>query len=209
MRLDIQAGLFRRTLLRGATPELTPDAAWRRLVEGNERFASGKAVGPDRDLARVKAVTETQRPFAAILSCADSRVPVELVFDQGFGDLFVVRNAGNVVTPEVIASLEYGTTVLGASVLLVLGHSGCGAVKATIAAEAVPGQISVLYRYITPAVDRAGKDLVGATRVNVELQARKLSQSSPVIAGLVRDGKLGVRGGVYDLASGRVEPVGV
>jgi carbonic anhydrase len=104
---------------------------------------------------------------------------------------------------------EYGTAVLGAAVLVVVGHSGCGAVQATIAAEPVPGQISALYQHIMPAVDRAGKDLDGAIRANVALQAQTLREASPVIAGLVRDGKLAVRGAVYDLGSGRVAPVQV
>lgn len=95
---------------------VSPSAAWQQLVEGNARFAEGNATGPRRDLTRVSEVAGTQKPFAAILGCADSRVPLEIVFDQGVGDLFVVRNAGNVVTSEGIASLEYGTLVLGASV---------------------------------------------------------------------------------------------
>lgn len=186
------------------TDHPAPGAAWQQLVDGNGRFADGKTVAARRDLARVKEVAGTQRPFAAILACADSRVSPEIIFDQGLGDLFVVRNAGNVVTSEGIASLEYGTLVLGASVLLVCGHSSCGAVKATMAGDAVPGQISALYQHIMPAVDRAGKDLDAAIHANVEIQARTLKQASPVIAGLVRDGKLAVRGGVYELATGRV-----
>jgi carbonic anhydrase len=135
-------------------------------------------------------------------------VPLEIVFEEGIGDLFVVRDAGNVTTPEVIASLEYGTLVLGTAVLVVCGHSGCGAIKATIDGDAVPGQISTLYQHLMPAVDRAGKDLDGAIRANVQIQARTLRQASPVIAGLVRDGRLAVRGVVYDIRSGRVAPVG-
>jgi carbonic anhydrase len=202
-------GLARAADPAGDASRVPPAAAWQRLVEGNARFAEGKAAGPRRDRARVTEVAGTQRPFAAVLGCADSRVPPEIVFDQGVGDLFVVRNAGNVVTSEGIASLEYGTLVLGASVLVVCGHSACGAVKATIAGDAVPGQISALYQHIMPAVDRAGKDLDGAIHANVEIQARTLKQASPVIAGLVRDGKLAVRGGIYDLSSARVVPVEV
>jgi carbonic anhydrase len=188
----------------GAPDHPTPVAAWQQLVDGNGRFAGGKAVAARRDLARVTEVAGTQRPFAAILACADSRVSPEIIFDQGLGDLFVVRNAGNVVTSEGIASLEFGTLVLGASVLLVCGHSACGAVKATIAGDAVPGQISALYQHIVPGVDRAGKDLEGAIRANVEIQARTLKQASPVIARLIHEGKLVVHGGVYDLGTGRV-----
>ena len=203
-----------RRAARAAAPpsdaeRLTPDAAWQRLVEGNKRFADEKMVAPRRGQARRTEVGETQRPFAAILGCADSRVPLEIVFDEGIGDLFVVRNAGNVTTSEVIASLEYGTLVLGAAVLVVVGHSACGAVKATIAADAVSGQISSLYQHIMPAVNQAGKDLDGAIKANVAIQARTLRQSSPVIAGLVRDGKLAVRGCVYDIKSGRIAPVEV
>lgn len=192
-----------------STDRLTPDAAWQRLLEGNRRFVDGKALAPHRDAARRAEVAETQRPFAAFLSCADSRVPLEIVFDEGIGDLFVVRNAGNITTPEVIASLEYGTLVLGAAVLVVVGHSGCGAVKAAMAGDAVPGQISTLYQHLMPAVDRGGKDIDAVTRANVEVQARTLRQASPVIAGLVREGKLAVRGVVYDIKSGRLAPVEV
>jgi len=188
---------------------ITPDAAWQRLLEGNRRFVDGKPQAPRRDAARRADVAETQHPFAAFLSCADSRVPLEIVFDEGIGDLFVVRDAGNITTPEVIASLEFGTLVLGAAVLVVVGHTGCGAVKAAMAGDAVPGQISTLYQHIMPAVDRGGKDLDAVTRANVEVQARTLRQASPVIAGLVREGKLAVRGVVYDIKSGRLAPVEV
>jgi carbonic anhydrase len=188
---------------------LTPDAAWLRLLEGNRRFVDGKPQAPRRDAARRAEVAETQHPFAAFLSCADSRVPLEIIFDEGIGDLFVVRDAGNITTPEVIASLEFGTLVLGAAVLVVVGHTGCGAVKAAMAGDPVPGQISTLYQHIMPAVDRGGKDLDAVTRANVALQARTLRQASPVIAGLVRDGKLAVRGVVYDIRSGRLAPVEV
>jgi carbonic anhydrase len=179
------------------------------LLDGNQRFSAGKARGPHRSLERVHELAGDQKPFAAILSCADSRVPVELLFDQGFGDLFVVRNAGNVTAPQEFASLEYGTAVLGAKVLLVLGHSSCGAVKAAMAGKAVPGQISVLYQHIRPAVDSGGGDLAKTIADNVRFQAANLAQASPVIAELVRQGKLQVASAVYDLASGVVTPIAV
>lgn len=185
-------------------PVRTPDEALQALREGNARFVRGEVTEPNRNLARVREVAAGQTPFASILGCADSRVPVELVFDQGFGDLFVCRAAGNIVTPEILGSLEFGTLVLGSKALVVLGHSACGAVKATIAGDAVPGQISALYQHIQPAVDAAGPDLDLAIAENVRIQARLLARSSPVIAGLMREGKLKVVGGVYDLASGRV-----
>ena len=192
-------------------PDITnPRQALAEMMTGNERFVSGRTVAPNRSMARVKEVAPTQKPFAAVLSCADSRVPVEIVFDQGFGDVFVCRAAGNIVTPELIGSLEFGTLVLGSKVLMVLGHTGCGAVKATIAGEAVPGQISTLYRHIQPAVDRVqSRELEEVTRENVRVQARLLRTSSPVIAQLVREDKLIVAGGVYDLGTGRVTPVEV
>jgi len=188
----------------------TPEQALAEMMAGNARFVSGRTVGPNRSMARLKEVAPTQKPFAAVLSCADSRVPVEIVFDQGFGDVFVCRAAGNIVTPELIGSLEFGTLVLGSKVLMVMGHTGCGAVKATIAGDPVPGQISSLYRHIQPAVDRvASRELEAVTRENVRVQARLLRSSSPVIAQLVREKKLVVVGGVYDLATGRVNQVEV
>ena len=193
----------------------TPAEALRELAAGNRRFADGKAVGPNRTMARLREVAPKQHPFAAVLACADSRVPVEILFDQGFGDLFVCRAAGNIVTPEMVASLEFGTLVLGAKALLVLGHSDCGAVKATIAGDAVPGQISTLYQRIQPAVDRVALQAKGGkaeteavAHENVRMQAHLLAHSSPVLAGLIKEGKLTIAGGMYDLASGRVTMLG-
>jgi len=107
-----------------------PDRALQLLIKGNERFVENKRKFPDQDWKRITQVAPSQAPFAAILGCADSRVPAEIVFDQGFGNIFVCRVAGNVATPEEIGSLEFGTLVLGAKVILVLGHERCGAVKA-------------------------------------------------------------------------------
>ena len=163
------------------------------------------ATATNSETAILKAKTaEKQEPFAAVLSCADSRVPVELVFDQSIGHLFVVRVAGNVATPEITASLEYGIAVLGTKVLMVLGHGNCGAVKATIEGKAVPGQISALYAPIRPAVDAAGPDLGAAIDANAKIQASLLSKASPIIAGAIKEKKLKVVPARYDLASGRV-----
>ena len=147
---------------------------------------------------------DKQEPFAAVLSCADSRVPVELIFDQTVGHIFVTRVAGNLVTPELIASLEYGVAVLGVEVLLVLGHSACGAVKAAMKADAVPGQISSLYPHLRPAVEQSGGDVDKAIAANAKIQADLLRTSSPVIRDAVKAGKLKVVSGVYDLGSGKV-----
>jgi carbonic anhydrase len=129
------------------------------------------------------------------------------VFDQGFGDLFVTRIAGNVATCENIGSLEFGTLLLGAKVLYILGHTSCGAVAATIQGAEVPGQISGLFQHIRPAVRVAKGNLDFVVEENVWNQAQVLAESSPVIARLVKDGVLKVAGGVYDLASRVVKPV--
>ncbi len=187
----------------------TPKAAVAELMEGNARFVKGEVLQPRRGLSRLKQVAGKQEPYAAILGCADSRVPVEIVFDEGFGDVFVVRVAGNLATPVEIASLEYAVAVLGAQAIMVLGHEQCGAVKAAMEGTAVPGQISTLYQYIVPGIDRANHDLSAAVRSNVQFQARKLRQASPVLAGAVDGGTLAIAGGVFDLMSGRVGPVDV
>lgn len=159
-----------------AQSQLTPDAALQELMAGNRRFTSGRLSSCEQDLAILKQNTiEKQEPFAAVLSCADSRVPVELVFDQSIGHIFVTRVAGNVVTPEIIASLEYGAAVLGTRVILVMGHSDCGAVKATIQAKEVPGQISALYPHIQPAVDQVGS--------NMEALPRRMPRSKRIFCG--------------------------
>lgn len=191
-----------------AQSNLTPDAALSELMEGNKRFTSGRLTAHDQDLAILKQHTEEkQEPFAAVLSCADSRVPVELVFDQSIGHIFVTRVAGNLVTPELIGSLEYGAAVLGTKVIVVMGHSNCGAVKATIQGKAVPGQISSLFPHIQPAVDQAGSDLMAATKANAKWQAALLRQSSTVISEMVKEGKLKVVAAYYDLGSGSVTMV--
>ena len=182
-----------------------PAAALRTLREGNLRFAAGRPEAPHRDLARLREVAPKQAPFASVLGCADSRVPVEITFDVGFGDVFVNRVAGNIVTPELIASLEFGCQVLGTSALVVLGHSGCGAVSAAMEGGAVPGMISSLYYHIRPVVANAKGDLAAAVKANVEHQARLLLAGSTVLADLVRRGRLAIAGAVYDLPTGRVE----
>lgn len=210
--LAVTPGLLRAAgrpaapLVRPPAPD-TPEAALAALYAGNRRFAAGKPEAPHRDIARLREIAPKQAPFAAFLGCADSRVPIEIVFDQGFGDVFVTRVAGNIANPETIGSLEFGTLVLGAKVLYVLGHRSCGAVAATIKGDAVPGQISSLYYHIKPAVKAAKGDLATSIAENARLQADVLAESSPVIAGLIREGQLKVAGGVYDLGTGVVTPV--
>lgn len=188
-----------------AQTKLSPDAALSELMAGNARYIARKMTSfkADLDLLHAKNA-EKQEPFAAVLSCADSRVPVEIVFDQPLGQIFVTRVAGNITTPEIIASLEYGAAVLGTKAILVLGHANCGAVSATIAGKSVPGQISALYPHIRPAVDAAGPDLEAATRANAKIQARLLREASPVLAGLVKKGALKVAAGYYAVRTGKV-----
>ena len=188
-----------------AQSTLSPDAAMQELLAGNQRFASNQMTSIEHDLAMLKEHTVVkQEPFAAVLACADSRVPVELLFDQTIGHIFVTRIAGNFVTPEIIGSLEYGVAVLGIKALVVLGHTSCGAVKAAMKGDAVPGQISALYQHLQPAVAQSGGNLDKAIEANARLQADLLRTSSPVIREAVKDGKLRVESGVYDLATGKI-----
>ncbi len=188
-----------------AQTRLTPEAALHELMAGNERFYNNRLTSVEQDLRILKENTvEKQEPFAAILACADSRVPIELVFDQTIGHIFVTRVAGNIATPEIIASLEYGVAVLGVKVLLVLGHTGCGAVKAAMKADAVPGQISALYQYIQSSVEHSGGDFGKAISINAKFQANLLRTSSTVVRDALKAAKVRVESGVYDLATGKV-----
>jgi len=196
-----------RAQVSALAPADTPAQALARLREGNARFIAGKPIAPNRDLAQLRALAPKQTPFAAVLGCADSRVPVEVVYDQGFGDLFVVRVAGNVATAVEIASLEYGEAVLDVEVIKVLGHTNCGAVKAALAGDTVPGQISTLFQHIVPALNRKTMDLDAAIAANVHYQVRKLREASPLLAKRIKDGQLVIEGGVFNFETGAVQPV--
>jgi carbonic anhydrase len=189
----------------------TPEAAIELLRQGNTRYAAGNNGSHDFSAERGTRAMG-QKPFAAILSCADSRVAPELIFDAQPGELFVCRDAGNFATGVTTASLEYGQAVLGVQVILVLGHSACGAVDATIkvveTGEALPGHLPLLTDAITPAVERVQKasgDLLdNAIASNVRLNVEALSTSDPILAPAVQNGKLAVIGGVYQIDSGEV-----
>lgn len=188
--------------------DASPDQALQALMEGNKRFMAGQTTSPNRTLKRLQELGEKQAPFASILSCADSRVALEILFDTGFGDMFVCRAAGNIATPQIIGSLEYGTLVLGSKVLMVLGHTACGAVSATLKGDAVPGQIGSLYPYIYPAIVQAqSKDLNTVVAQNVRHQVDLLRHASPVIRELTRENNLMVVGGVFDFHDGSVKLV--
>jgi carbonic anhydrase len=190
----------------------TPDAALKLLVDGNARYAANQM--RERDFSASRAArTQGQAPFAAILSCADSRVAPELAFDQGPGELFVVRVAGNFVTPDGLGSLEYGVAVLGTKLIMVLGHSSCGAINATVEAlqkgNDLPGHIAGLVTAMKPGIEpvlkQPGPDLAQrAVIANVRYNVQRLQQEKPILADMVAGGKLRVVGGVYDLATGKV-----
>jgi carbonic anhydrase len=193
----------------------TPDEALKLLVAGNARYVANEP--QQRDFSAGRASRSLgQAPFAAILGCADSRVAPELAFDQNPGDLFVVRVAGNFVTPDGLGSLEYGAAVLGTKLIMVLGHSSCGAVNATVAAlqkgNTLPGHIAGLVRAMKPGIEptlkKPGADLEQrAVIANVRYNVEKLKTAKPILAEMVAKGQLRVVGGVYDLATGRVSVV--
>ena len=233
------AGLSRRDLLRlaavtaGLAVLRTPaahaaspgpagppaDEVLRRLLEGNHRFVKGEAASPRRSPADFQPLAEGQRPIAVIVGCADSRVPPELLFDQGVGDLFVVRVAGNVVSGTGIpvkGSIEYGVAELRVSLVMVLGHSECGAVKAAIQhindRDPLPGAIGPLVNSIRPAVVTAkgmpGDQLNNAIRANVGIGVERLRGLQPIVAPAVKRGEVKIVGAVYDLRTGGIALTG-
>ena len=193
---------------------LSPDAALKRLKEGNERYVAGVAKRHDFRHER-EALVGGQNPYAAILSCADSRIAPEYAFDSGRGDLFVCRIAGNFATDETVASLEYAVAVLNAPLILVLGHDACGAVDATIKSlkddKPLPGHMQTLVTGLAPAVKavarRSGNLLENAIRQNVIDNVAKLKGATPILNAAVDGGKLKVVGGIYRLKDGKVDMV--
>src|SRR5579863_6915819 len=193
---------------------LSPDASLKRLLEGNQRYVGGLALRHDFKHER-EALAGGQNPYAAILSCADSRIAPEYAFDSGRGDLFVCRVAGNFATTETIASLEYGVAVLGVPLILVLGHDRCGAVDAAIKSlkdgTTLPGHLPSLVDGVAPAVNavlQQGGDTLGkAIRQNVIDNVAKLRSATPILSAAVEQNKLKVVGGIYRLKNGRVDMV--
>jgi len=193
----------------------TPDEALQLLVDGNARYVANQPT--ERDFTSGRAARAAgQAPFAAILGCADSRIAPELAFDRGPGDLFVVRVAGNFVTTDGLASLEYGAAVLGTKLIMVLGHTSCGAINATIKAlqtrNDLPGHIADLARALKPGIEaevrRQGDDLAyRAVVANVRHNVRRLHDAKPILAEMVAKRRLRVVGAVYDLPTGKVNLV--
>lgn len=184
------------------------DQALKQLMQGNQRYVSQRATHPDSSLQRIKTVATGQHPFAIILGCADSRVPPELLFDQGLGSLFVVRVAGNLVDDATLGSIEYAAAELKSPLLMVLGHERCGAVKATLDGGELPGHIGKLVEAIKPGIAAAkgkpGDALDNAVKANVQYVVKQLKASTPILTSLQQEGKLKIVGARYDLDEGRV-----
>ena len=190
-------------------PTVAPAKAIAKLKEGNARNTSGNMQHPGQTTERRAELTKSQHPFAIILSCSDSRVPPEIVFDQGLGDLFIVRVAGNVLNDEGLGSIEYGVEILGARFIVVLGHQSCGAVDAamkTVAAKGkAPGHIQSLVTAIKPVVDSTPKgDLDTTIKANVKHVVDALRSSTPILKAKVDSGDVQVVGGYYGLDTGAV-----
>lgn len=186
---------------------VTPEIAHTILVEGNKRFVQNlKAQRNLKD--QVLETSEGQYPFAVILSCIDSRVPAELVFDQGIGDIFSVRVAGNVVNEDVLGSIEYGCKVAGSKIVVVLGHTKCGAVTAACNHVEL-GNITALLDKIQPAVNAVNKEVNSETIeetaiVNVQLNIERIRLESPILAEMEKNGEIEIVGASYDVSNGEV-----
>ncbi|MFA6549296.1 MAG: carbonic anhydrase [Candidatus Margulisiibacteriota bacterium] len=209
-------------ILAGSLPAVThtqdnsinPDKALAILLKGNQRFVKGQVVRPHQSAEnRVKTAKEGQKPIAAILGCSDSRVPPEMIFDAGLGDIFVVRLAGNVTGKEVLGSLEYAVEHLGVKLILVLGHTKCGAVTAVAKQEKVTGNLIAIANEIKPAVDKtkaAHKDLavekliLESIKANVQQSIDKMLSSSSLLRERLQAGDIKIVGGLYDLETGAV-----
>lgn len=191
-----------------------PDEALQRLLDGNQRYVANKAVDPNQSETRRIEVSTGQHPFATILGCVDSRVPPEIVFDRGLGDLFVIRTAGQVIDQAVLGSIEFGSFELGIPLVFVLGHESCGAVTAALHAVETPaeveGSIGYLVEAITPAIEAAhgqeGDELDNAVKANVSLVVEQLKQS-PILSAAIAAGTLKIVGGRYDLDKGAITMV--
>ncbi len=190
--------------------KVSADEALVLLKAGNKRFIEGKSVKPHQDFKRIKEVATGQFPFATIVGCSDSRVPNEIIFDQGVGDLFIVRTAGQVSSYASWGSIEFAEEVLGTKLIVVLGHTKCGAVTAAIDLPEVPGHIVTLINAIKPAVIKAKEQhphdlLDAAIRENIRMQVEQLKNLEPVLAKRIRQGNITIIGALYNLETGEVE----
>lgn len=188
---------------------LPPEKALARLLEGNRRHVQHRERHPDMEIKRRHDLAALgQHPFAVILGCADSRVPPELVFDQGLGDLFVIRDAGNVIDEEILGSIEYAVEHLGVRLVMVLGHEKCGAVSAAVEGGEAHGHIKAVVEAIRPAVEESAKEpgdkVHNCVVANARRAARLIRESEPVLKTLAASGRIMVVAADYDLYSGRV-----
>lgn len=187
---------------------ITADSVLAELKTGNGRHVAHRYQHPHETLDRMRQLVSGQHPHAEILSCSDSRVPPEIVFDQGLGDLFIVRVAGNVATDSELGSLEYGAEHLHVPLIVVLGHESCGAVTAAVQGGAAEGHIATLVELIKPAVEKtrgmAGDPVANAVRMNVELVVKQLRSSTPILSEMVAHGKVKIVGAVYSIETGSV-----
>lgn len=182
--------------------QIHPDDALQKLVDGNARYVQDAFTGTRRDQMRREDIVSKQEPFAIVLTCSDSRVPPEIIFDEGLGDIFVVRVAGNVAGPIELESIEFGAAYLHASVLLVLGHENCGAVKTVLGGQTK--DIENIAAHIQPAITGISPDnLPKAIKSNVQYIVEQLS-ANPVLSNLVSQNKLKIVGGYYNLSTGEV-----
>lgn len=190
-------------------PGVTPEVALTRLTEGNKRFVDGASTHPDQTVEHRVEVAGGQHPFAIVLTCADSRLSPEIIFDQGIGDIFVVRNAGNLLDDHVLGSIEYAVEHLHAPLIVVLGHTKCGAVSAAVAGGEAPGHIKSIVESLSDAVSMAKKkpgDAVdNAVRISAKLSAAALAKAEPIVGEAVKSGGVKVVAARYDIATGQVE----
>lgn len=190
---------------------LSADQALRKLMAGNLRYATNRTIHPDQSAARRMRLAKGQQPFTVIMSCSDSRAPAEIVFDQGLGDLFVIRVAWNVVDDHAIGSIEYAVEHLGVHLVIVLGHERCGAVTADVSGGEAPGHIASLLDAIKPVLamvkDSGGDRVDQVVRANALYVAGQLRSSQPILAHAVEHGGLEILAARYDLDSGKVEIV--
>lgn len=201
--------LFASTVLAGGAAGLDAEESLKKLMDGNRRFVSETYDRGDIGPGRRAEISKGQRPFAVIVDCSDSRVVPEFIFDQGLGDLFVIRTAGNIVDDIAIGSVEYAVKHLGVRLVLVLGHDDCGAVKATVAGGKAEGHIDAILQAIRPAVavamQKPGNLLDNAIAQNVDMVINRLQSAQPILAQALQTGDVRIVGGVYHLKDGSVD----
>ena len=189
--------------------KIDPDKSLQSLIKGNERFVNLHLKHPDQTGKKRAEMVKGQHPFAVILSCSDSRVPPEILFDQGLGDLFVVRIAGNILDDDVLGSIEYAVEHLGVSLVVVLGHEKCGAVIAAVKGVNQVCHIQSLVKRLQPAVDQAktekGDITDNAIHDNIQMDVNNLKKSEPILAEYVKAGNLKIVGSYYHLNNGKVD----